>query len=949
MEESGFEFKNVAHQYFATMAANLIMLGHGAVVSWFSPSLPILLSEETPLISGPLNNEQLSWLGSINNLGALGGVLTFGFITTFLGCKRAMSFLALPSIAFWLLIFFGNTYYHLLFARFFAGWTGGGIQTTIILFVSEISNDHIRGRLGSLTTLSRNIGVLLIFTIGAYADYFLVPCIFIFLPIAFLVVFFILPNTPQFYLRKGMFEEADYALKYYKGYEGKSEVERNAFNKEFDRLQSLAKERKEDKKVNLSDFFELKAVKGLLFGIILGWLTQFPGSITLLNYAVIIFEKSGASKIDPYISSIILAAAQLIGCLFSAKLADSMGRKLVLIISFMGSAMGLLVFALYLYLNQIGHDLSAYSWLPVASLSFIMFISSAGVYALYAVCVVEYLPSKIRTIGLTICVLSLYTSTFTFVKVFPFVLELIDLWGCMIIFMVGSVVGALFVTFALEETNGKSLDTLKSSETKCYSFHNWIVLYRVMEETEYQWRNGHQYIAAITANLIMLAHGCIVGWFSPALPKLLSDNTPLITGPFTSEEVSWVGSIMNIGALCGTFTFGFINTFLGCKRAMIFLAMPSTIFWILIYFGDSYNHILIARFFTGWTGGGIQTTIVLYIAEISNDNIRGRLGSIIQLSRNTGILIAYIVGAIVDYKYIPCIFIFLPLLYVLCFVFLPNTPQYYLRNDRVQKAQEALKYYKGYKGKTDAEINMFNIEFERMKSIAKEQQADEKLRVNDFTNRKALKGIMIGIALSYFSQLTGCFTIITYAVYILERTGMKLDAYFSSIALAVMLIVGNLCTTNLADKFGRKTFSIVSLLGTALGLIALSAFLYLNKNGYDLSDYAWVPVFCLAFVIFIASAGIIPLSHVIRVENLPTKIRTVGLAICIFALNITSFTCTKLFPLLLDKVDVYGCMLIFAINCIVGSFFIYFVLDETRGKPMDTLKAEQNQTENTNC
>lgn len=137
-----------------------------------------------------------------------------------------------------------------------------------------------------------------------------------------------------------------------------------------------------------------------------------------------------------------------------------------------------------------------------------------------------------------------------------------------------------------------------------------------------------------------------------------------------------------------------------------------------------------------------------------------------------------------------------------------------------------------------------------------------------------MKGIIIGILLAYFSQLTGCLTIITYAVYILDRTGMTLNPYWSSIVLAVMLIVGNLCTSYFADKFGRKTFSIVSLVGAASGLITLSAFLYLNKHGHDLSGYAYVPVFCLAFVVFITSAGIIPLSHVIRVESLPTKVWT---------------------------------------------------------------------------
>lgn len=52
----------------------------------------------------------------------------------------------------------------------------------------------------------------------------------------------------------------------------------------------------------------------------------------------------------------------------------------------------------------------------------------------------------------------------------------------------------------------------------------------------------------------------------------------------------------------------------------------------------------------------------------------------------------------------------------------------------------------------------------------------------------------------------------------------------------------------------------------------MSAYLYFDEIGYDLSAFSWGPVICLAFVVFISSAGIIPLSHVCRVENLPTKV-----------------------------------------------------------------------------
>lgn len=136
---------------------------------------------------------------------------------------------------------------------------------------------------------------------------------------------------------------------------------------------------------------------------------------------------------------------------------------------------------------------------------------------------------------------------------------------------------------------------------------------------------------------------------------------------------------------------------------------------------------------------------------------------------------------------------------------------------------------------------------------------------NRSVNRPAIKGMVIGLALAYFGQLTGCFTIITYAVFILETTGTQLDSYKCSIALAVMLILGNLCTTKLGDAMGRRVSMTITLLGSAVGLIGLSAFIYLVQIGYDLSAFPWIPIACLSFVVFISSAGIIPLSHVARV------------------------------------------------------------------------------------
>lgn len=49
-------------------------------------------------------------------------------------------------------------------------------------------------------------------------------------------------------------------------------------------------------------------------------------------------------------------------------------------------------------------------------------------------------------------------------KLFPILLEIVDLHGCMIILGMGCVIGFLFVLIATKETAGQSLDDVGASE-----------------------------------------------------------------------------------------------------------------------------------------------------------------------------------------------------------------------------------------------------------------------------------------------------------------------------------------------------------------------------------------------------------------------------------------------------------------------------------------------------
>lgn len=128
------------------------------------------------------------------------------------------------------------------------------------------------------------------------------------------------------------------------------------------------------------------------------------------------------------------------------------------------------------------------------------------------------------------------------------------------------------------------------------------------------------------------------------------------------------------------------------------------------------------------------------------------------------------------------------------------------------------------------------------------------------------------MSLILFSQCTANVAAVCYSVLIFRKAGISIDPYIASIILAVALIFGSLCSTYLADILGRKLLNFISLLGSALGLFVMATFQCFRINGYDLSAYAWTPVACLSFIIFISSAGIMPLMFVCSIEYIPLKV-----------------------------------------------------------------------------
>lgn len=212
-------------------------------------------------------------------------------------------------------------------------------------------------------------------------------------------------------------------------------------------------------------------------------ISQFSGTFTISSYAAIIFKATG-STIEPNLSAIIMGTVQIFGTYFASLLMDRLGRKMLLLVSTCGTTLGLLVTGTYAYLSENGYNMDGFNYLPVVSLSFVIFVAAIGIIPVPYVLVNEIFPRKvsdrssvliiiiicipfalqIRKVSATICTCTVSLFAFIMLRTFPIMKDSLSLYGCLWFFSGVSMLGILFTVAVVKETKGKNLDAFDEDE-----------------------------------------------------------------------------------------------------------------------------------------------------------------------------------------------------------------------------------------------------------------------------------------------------------------------------------------------------------------------------------------------------------------------------------------------------------------------------------------------------
>lgn len=441
-----------------------------------------------------------------------------------------------------------------------------------------------------------------------------------------------------------------------------------------------------------------------------------------------------------------------------------------------------------------------------------------------------------------------------------------------------------------------------------------------------------QYVASLAANLGALAAGMSLAWTSSAGDNG-RDLQSLYGVPISPEEFSWISSITAIGSAVICIPIGILADVIGRKFSMLLMVIPFTLGWLLLIFANNVIMFYAGRFITGLSGPAFSSVAPIYTAEIVENEIRGTVGSYFQLLLTTGILLSYVLGTFVDMRVLSIISGIIPVIFFGVFMFMPESPVYYLKKGDEDSAKKSLTRLRGIQ---------YNIENE----LQNQKHALEECNQNTTSfwtlikSRAALKGFIIAYGLMFFQQLCGVNVVIFYTNSIFEKAGSDLDPHYSTIVIGAIQVLAVFVSTLIVDRIGRKILLLASIIFLALTTCALGVFFYLLEN--QGTSITWLPLTSLCIFIIMFNMGFGPVPWLMMGEIFAPEIKGVASSSACLLNSVLVFIVTKFFINVSMAIGTGETFWLFTVICVIGISFVYLLVPETKGKSLEEIQKELN-------
>ncbi|EFN89065.1 facilitated trehalose transporter Tret1 [Harpegnathos saltator] len=441
-------------------------------------------------------------------------------------------------------------------------------------------------------------------------------------------------------------------------------------------------------------------------------------------------------------------------------------------------------------------------------------------------------------------------------------------------------------------------------------------------------RKRFQLLASLCAGVIGVQSGITLTWTSPILPYFMSEESFL--SPVSENQVSWITSLLALGAIVGAVPAGKIADRIGRKWSILLTIVPFATSWLVLIFTRDIVSIYIARFVGGIGAGAACVLVPVYIGEIAHASIRGALTACFPILLSLGIVLSFVAGAYCPYVTFNAICCALLLPLVLGAPFMPESPMWLVQRGRKAQVTRVLCILRGSNYDIEKEMAVLQDDVDKMARV----QGGLKDLIGTQAGRRA---IIVCLGLMSFQQLCGVDAILFYTVNIFQAANSTIDPFVASIVVGVVEVLMTITVALVIDRFGRKPLLIIS--GTAITIdLAILGYYFKLENEGDVNAIGWLPLTCLSTFNIFFSIGYGSVPFTVISEIFPPQTKGVASSMSIVVHWSLVFAVTKLFPTMEDRMGPAATFWTFACFTAASAVFAYALVPETKGKTLQEIQ-----------
>ena len=402
----------------------------------------------------------------------------------------------------------------------------------------------------------------------------------------------------------------------------------------------------------------------------------------------------------------------------------------------------------------------------------------------------------------------------------------------------------------------------------------------------------------------------------------------------TPTQEGLAGASAILGCIPGAMFSGFLSDRIGRKKLLFICALLYAVSGVLSAIPNTFNQFLAARIISGLGIGASSMICPVYIAEISPEKWRGRLGTLFQLGIVTGIFLTLFVNKVIQgmgndvwntaygWRWMLGMEVVPAAAFIALLFAVPESPRWLAQKGHEDEARDVLQKVGGAE---HAQTELTAI---------REATSHEEGRFSALFSGPFRKPLLIAVVLMACSQFCGINAIMYYSTKIFESAGgSKNVAFTSSVWVGLINLAFTFVAIGFVDRAGRRP---LLLIGTAVQVIALAAvgwMFHAQIHGSGLLIY--VVLFIAAFAMALGPVGWLFCS-----EIFPNKVRGRAMSLAALTVWVSCYIVAQTFPMLNDNPTIGPAKTFwaYAIVSLFAFIFVFAFVPETKGRTLEEIE-----------